>query len=213
MKCRKCFELKTENNFLLYKAKTGKQSRRLTCRNCMNEINRENKERLIGNQFKGMTKECRYCSIIKSIDNFEPGRAKCQDCRRTDMQQYARSSKEAIRYATEWNKTHPERRKKTALAYYYRLQHASIMAYGGYRCNCCGETEPLFLTLDHANDDGKSHREMLGTLGGAKLYKWLRDNNYPDGFQVLCSNCNHGRSRNKGICPHQVKRNDYPEKE
>jgi hypothetical protein len=26
---------------------------------------------------------------------------------------------------------------------------------------------------------------------------------FPAGFQVLCLNCNHGRFRNGGICPHQ----------
>jgi hypothetical protein len=29
-------------------------------------------------------------------------------------------------------------------------------------------------------------------------------NDFPPGFQLLCSNCNHGRARNGGICPHKT---------
>lgn len=65
---------------------------------------------------------------------------------------------------------------------------------------CCGETEPLFLSLDHVNNDGASHRKVIDRR---KLYKWLARNHYPSGFQVLCMNCNHGKFRNGGVCPHQ----------
>lgn len=73
-------------------------------------------------------------------------------------------------------------------------------AYGGYRCTCCGETEPLFLQIDHINNDGASHRRAIG--GSSGLYRWLKRNNYPAGFQVLCANCNVGKQRNGGVCPH-----------
>jgi len=205
MRCRKCYEEKSEDDFGTYNLK-GTKHRRLTCNKCMTERNKENRHKLAGNRFKGMTKKCSYCDLVKPIEEYEPGRNKCNQCRREDRKQKTKSSKEAIQKAVEWQKRNPERRKKIALAYYYRLQDSAIKAYGGYRCACCGETEPLFLTLDHVNNDGKSHRKMLGTLGGAKLYKWLRDNNYPSGFQVLCSNCNHGKQRNGGICPHKTRK-------
>jgi len=118
---------------------------------------------------------------------------------------YLRNRENAIAAATRWNREHPERRRKTALAHYYRMQHQAMLAYGGYVCACCGETEPLFLTLDHINGDGAEIRRNIGTLGGTKLYKWLRDNGWPPGYQVLCLNCNQGRYRNGGVCPHQQK--------
>lgn len=74
--------------------------------------------------------------------------------------------------------------------------------YGGYRCVCCGETEKLFLTLDHVNDDGARHREEIGSAG---LYRWIKRHGYPPGFQVMCQNCNRGKWMNGGICPHQQK--------
>ena len=34
------------------------------------------------------------------------------------------------------------------------------------------------------------------------MYGWLRRNSYPEGFQVLCHNCNLGKKINGGVCPH-----------
>jgi len=76
------------------------------------------------------------------------------------------------------------------------------MAYGGYRCACCGEGEPMFLTLDHINNGGSKQRRQLGA--GSQIFVWLRKRGYPPGFQVLCSNCNLGRHRNGGTCPHKT---------
>jgi hypothetical protein len=84
----------------------------------------------------------------------------------------------------------------------YRLKHEAILAYGGYRCACpgCTETDPMFLTIDHVNDDG--HVQRRQGLTGLTLFRWLQKNNYPPGYRVLCFNCNLGRYRNGGICPH-----------
>jgi len=113
------------------------------------------------------------------------------------------SAKNAER-AVKWSKENPEKRKKNALAYYYRLQDEVIQAYGGYKCACCGETEPLFLNIDHINNDGGKFRKEHNFLHhGPKFYQWLKVNHWPPGYQVLCSNCNHGKHRNHGICPHQ----------
>jgi hypothetical protein len=73
-------------------------------------------------------------------------------------------------------------------------------AYGGYHCVCCGESEPVFLEIDHINDDGAAHRRAIG--GAGSFYNWLIKNNFPPGFQVLCANCN--RAKRFGVCPHQL---------
>lgn len=83
------------------------------------------------------------------------------------------------------------------------------VAYGGYVCVCCGESEKMFLTLDHIDSDGAAHRkEVFGTnerggLRAGDMYRHLKRKGFPPGFQVLCFNCNCGRQRNKGVCPHQ----------
>ncbi len=82
----------------------------------------------------------------------------------------------------------------------HRLKIEVLSAYGN-RCACCNETNVNFLTIDHINNDGKAHRKIVS---GSKLYSWLRRHNFPkDGFQILCWNCNMGKSNNNGICPHK----------
>jgi len=97
------------------------------------------------------------------------------------------------------------------------LKEEVYAAYGGYKCSCCGETEPMFLTVDHINNDGASHRKSLSpnghSVGSARIYRWLKNNGYPEGFQILCMNCQFGRKHNNGTCPHQSRCNDYPERE
>ena len=78
--------------------------------------------------------------------------------------------------------------------------------YGGYECACCGETIKQFLTVDHINNDGAAHRRSMKNKSdgsGKQLYSWIINNNFPPMFQILCSNCNFGKHKNGGICPHK----------
>ena len=163
-----------------------------------------------------MIKTCSKCG--ESKDQTEWHGRQCAGCLLAYRREWTKRSQEWLKgnrakhsvkttaRAVKWNQDNPERRHKIALAYYYRLQDAAIIAYGGYRCACCGETERFFLTLDHINNDGGKFRKETGFLHhGAKFYKWLKDHGYPSGYQVLCSNCNHGKHRNHGICPHRQK--------
>lgn len=82
-------------------------------------------------------------------------------------------------------------------------RHEALLAYsnGLPQCSCCGELEYEFLTIDHIiprKSQGHDRR-----FSGRKLYQWLRRNNYPSGFQVLCMNCNWGKAR-CGECPHRL---------
>lgn len=77
-----------------------------------------------------------------------------------------------------------------------------LQAYSGPvpACSCCGEKELLFLAIDHIDGGGHQQRQQTG---GGGFYTWLRKNNYPAGFRVLCHNCNFGRQLNGGRCPHE----------
>jgi len=78
-------------------------------------------------------------------------------------------------------------------------------AYGGYRCNCCGETEPMFLSIDHIDNNGAQERKSgLYAGSGYGFYRWLRKSGFPPGYQVLCMNCQIGKHKNGGVCPHQT---------
>lgn len=83
------------------------------------------------------------------------------------------------------------------------LRKQIIEGYGG-KCACCGETEFHFLDIDHIDNDGRADREHFNDFRA--FYRWLRNNGFPkDKYQLLCSNCNQGKRRNGGICPHKVK--------
>ena len=85
-----------------------------------------------------------------------------------------------------------------------RLRKEMFLAYG-VKCSCCGEKELMFLELDHINNDGSSDRKS-GRGSGVKLLLKLKKEGWPkDQFQILCSNCNKGKRRNGGICPHKTK--------
>ena len=82
-------------------------------------------------------------------------------------------------------------------AAYAAIRVAVISHYsaGTNVCSCCGEDWFFFLTIDHVNNDGATHRRSIrGTL-----YEWLFRHGFPDGFQVLCYNCNCAKQR--GGCP------------
>lgn len=70
------------------------------------------------------------------------------------------------------------------------------------QCQCCGEFHIQFLAIDHVNNDGASHRREIGLKGGTSFYSWLIKNKLPDGFRVLCHNCNMAYGI-WGVCPHQ----------
>ncbi len=75
-----------------------------------------------------------------------------------------------------------------------------IDAYGAF-CGCCGETERTFLTIDHVHGGGTEHRRSLGG-GNRRMMLQIIEAGFPDDYQVLCFNCNMGRARNGGVCPH-----------
>lgn len=62
--------------------------------------------------------------------------------------------------------------------------------YGGTVCSVCGFDDIDCLQIDHIKNDGAEHRRQNGITAGSNTYNWLRRNNYPTGFQVLCANCN-----------------------
>lgn len=99
----------------------------------------------------------------------------------------------------------PEQRRQRR-DYYQSLRQAALQHYSDSstpRCFCCHENILMFLQLDHIENDGNIHRKNLTKT----IWSWLKRNGYPHGFQVLCANCNIGKSINGGFCPHaEIKR-------
>ena len=133
------------------------------------------------------------------------GRRKyCVECDRKYYVEYREKNRpEYARRMREWRKKHgevykeksrrrgkilysenPEHYREKAIRLRKKLKDTVYEAYGGYKCACCGETTPEFLTIDHINNDGAEHRKSIGKCGN-NLLCWLKKENYPVGFQIL----------------------------
>lgn len=81
---------------------------------------------------------------------------------------------------------------------YEVLCHYSNTPYPS--CSCCGEFRLEFLTMDHVQQCGS--KVKTGGRGGSALIDFLIRKHFPEGFRVLCANCNLSRG-NYGYCPHE----------
>ena len=118
------------------------------------------------------------------------GFRQCRECRKGYRKKYQKDGR--------YREDNARRAKENRVA----LRQAAYEHYGA-KCACCGVSELLFLTIDHVDGGGCKQRRENGWTGNGPLLKWLRDHNYPDSYQILCFNCNQGRHRNGGICPHR----------
>lgn len=56
-----------------------------------------------------------------------------------------------------------------------------------FKCSECGESRYQCLDLDHIYNNGKEDRT---TTNPYVLYRRLIKNGFPEGYQILCRNCN-----------------------
>lgn len=118
---------------------------------------------------------------------------KARQWKAKNYERYLESSREYSRnHAVEISTKRKNQRRQ--------LKQTIINAYGG-KCECCGEEAIEFLTIDHINGDGASHRRLLRTKQSKKLYEDLISRKFPSGLRVLCFNCNTSLGF-YGYCPH-----------
>ncbi len=110
-------------------------------------------------------------------------------------------------YNKQWYQDNKERHSNNVKANHREIKREVINYYGG-KCSCCGESILDFLAIDHIDGGGCQHRREIGIKNGTAFYSWLRRNNYPKEFQVLCHNCNYSKFINKGICIHKLGESD-----
>lgn len=143
-------------------------------------------------------KKCPSCS--KPTDGKH---AKCGECRDKLRKQY--TARAATKLCVDCGKEVDRKNKRVCLACSEKrkrveqrknrkLKQAALDTYGGPVCVGCGENTFEILEIDHINNNGGAHRRELfghnkGT-GSSRFYRWLRDNDWPDGYRVLCPTCN-----------------------
>ena len=99
-----------------------------------------------------------------------------------------------------------ENRLKVLQYYSKHLSNSNIPC-----CNCCGEDSHIeFLTIDHIAGKQEMNTEpelkelkYTSKLSGTSLVIWIKKNNFPKGFQILCHNCNQTKGY-YGKCPHEI---------
>lgn len=137
------------------------------------------------------TQVCSKCGIRKPRKKFSKASHRkiglsgwCKKCMKKISKKYVKS------------KTILSRKYYVAL----RLEVLSHYSNGSPFCSCCGISFLEFLSIDHIDGGGRKHRQEIGS----HLYSWLRRNNFPKGFRVLCHNCNQSLGA-YGYCPHESK--------
>lgn len=161
----------------------------------------ENGDEIVKRALQGRSeiseKKCARCEIVKPIENFSFNRQHkdgaaswCKECQALYLKEIRH------RYLPQKNAS-----AKVSRA---NLRLEVLQYYSGVFpfCECCGEDRIEFLSLDHINGGGSEHKRQV-----KHVYKWIRDNNFPEGFRVLCHNCNQSRGA-YGYCPHEKERED-----
>lgn len=112
------------------------------------------------------------------------------------MRIYRVKNREKIRKLNKkWRINNLERRKELNRQERIRLKKSVVEHYSNGRMECinCNFDDLRALQIDHIDNNGaEERRKLFGSrlCAGTTFYRWLRKNDYPIGYQVLCANCN-----------------------
>jgi len=197
--CIKCNRSNdNKNNLLCYicsqKAATRQNDRRMS-----------NKKRLLCvvccRKTDGQHSECEKCRTNRNntyigLSDKASSEGKCGQCRKNIPKEGLKTCDECSEQSRKYYlKTKSQRQRKN------KDIKLSVFDHYGHKCVCCEESHELLLTVDHINNDGKNHREKIGS--GVPIYKEIISMGFPSFYQLLCFNCNMGKYLNNGVCPHQ----------
>lgn len=144
---------------------------------------------------------CTSCGVVLTLDNAKQRDplsifARCKDC----INSGRRGRSEDAR----------ERERENERARWRRNYDAAVNmvaeAQGGKRCACCGEDFPMFMSLDHKNNNGGKERGH-NRNGNGKFIRRILKGDLGDA-QLLCTNCNFAKYRNGGVCPCKAHRRE-----
>ena len=115
---------------------------------------------------------------------------------------YVEENEEKIKeYRKQYWKKYKERHKRNVK----QIKEVVLNHYGD-SCNCCGEQERTFLTIDHISGDCGRDKYVSGKrIGSIDLCRRIIKLGFPDEYQILCFNCNIGKYLNNNVCPHKDK--------
>ena len=85
----------------------------------------------------------------------------------------------------EWHRNYADAGYRAKWYLKKKLEILSHYSNGSMRCAYCGFDDIRALSIDHIDGGGAPHRKMTGN----DIYGWLKRNGFPEGYQVLCMNC------------------------
>lgn len=114
----------------------------------------------------------------------------CRECSAKRANAYYAKNKDKVLAANKRRReANPIQSRQWHNASNFRLKIEVLKHYSpDLVCERCGEKDILVLSVDHINGGGNKQKKELGLMGG-RFYQWLKNNNYPSGFRVLCMNC------------------------
>lgn len=155
-----------------------------------------------GNQFWRKYASQDYCQSCRQVARGEYNRVYHRAYYLKHTAQFKASSKRSReRNIERYRRDSRERTRRHVKAITQRV--LDYYSNGTFRCACCGEAQRDFLTLDHvAGFRNYTLREPRVPRAGTQLYTWLARHNFPEGFQILCMNCNLSKAKH-GHCIHR----------
>lgn len=137
----------------------------------------------------------------RKVEERTDGLKTCSRCRRDwplDADHFGK------RRGGRWSSWCRSCQNAVAVARHRRVRHEVLCHYseGPPQCACCGEATIEFLCIDHIHGGGNEHRRTARIRSGASFNYWIKRQGFPEGFQVLCHNCNMAKGF-YGRCPHE----------
>jgi hypothetical protein len=131
-----------------------------------------------------LSSPCKDCCRRVQDDYAAHHQSEIKDRRRTRNQELASRQKD---YRQRMLKAQRRRMKERRS----NLRLLALWEYGGQppKCRCCGNDRIRFLCV---------HGPRKLTI---ELYRWLKENEYPSGYHILCYNCSFSW-RIYNSCPH-----------
>lgn len=117
---------------------------------------------------------------------------KCHESRREYGRKYAAKNRVSLAvYIKEYRDKNIAVLKMIKAAKGAWLKKRVIYTYssGSMGCALCKESRLPCLSIDHINGGGCLHRKKIVMKSGTPFYAWLENNGFPEGFRVLCMNC------------------------
>lgn len=111
--------------------------------------------------------------------------------REYEKKKYEKNKKKILAYQKEYINRPGVRDRHNRRARGYR-QRDRLLVLGHYskgkmKCALCNEKRYECLTVDHINGGGYRHKQQIHH---GHLYRWLMQHGFPEGYRILCWNCN-----------------------